>query len=233
MTRAASARRGRRPSLAARRALVRRLTRLRPVPGIPEIRLHLADEVEPVWNAIAAAESSDEPPADSPIPFWAFAWAGGLALARYVLDHPDEVRRRSVLDMATGSGLVAISAALAGGATVDAADIDPYAQAAVALNARANGVAVGFVDRDLLGVQPPTPHVLLAADTWYESGLGERMLPWLRDAARRGVRVLVGDPGRRYLPMKALVEIAAYDVETTTQLEDRAVVRGRVFTLLP
>ena len=134
--------------------------------------------------------------------------------------------------MATGSGLVAISAALAGAAAVEAADIDPYAEAAVALNARANDVAVEFVDRDLLRESPPTPDVLLAADTWYESGLGERMLPWLREAARRGAHVLVGDPGRRYLPAGAFVEIAAYDVETTTQLEDRAVVRSRVFTLV-
>ena len=229
--RGASPRRARRPSLAARRGVVRRLTRLRPVPGIPEIRLHLADEVEPVWAAIAATTPGDGLPADAPIPFWAFAWSGGLGLARYVLDHSEEVRDRRVLDMAAGSGLVSIAAALGGATAVTAADIDPFAEAAVALNARANSVEVEFVGRDLLAERPPKPDVLLAGDTWYESRLGERMLPWLRAAAAGGVRILVGDPGRRYLPADAFVEIAAYDVETTTELEDRTIVRSRVFTL--
>ena len=171
--------------------------------------------------------------ADAPIPFWAFAWAGGLALARHVLDHPDEVRGRRVLDFATGSGLVGIAAAIAGAGSVEAADIDPFAEVAVALNARANGVSIDFVARDLLDDEPPDVDVLLAADTWYESRLGERVAPWLRVAADRGIRVLVGDPVRRYLPTEAFVELAAYDVETTTELEDRPIVRGRVFTLAP
>jgi len=197
------------------------------VPGIPEIRLHLADEAAPVWRATEAALGS----AGAPIPFWAFAWAGGLALTRFVLDHPDEVRGRRVLDFATGSGLVAIAAVRAGAASVTAADIDPFAEAAAGLNARANGIRLSFVGRDLLDEEPPDVDVLLAADTWYEGPLAARVLPWLRAAADRGIRVLVGDPGRRYLPAAGLVALASYEVETTTQLEDRAVLRARVFTL--
>jgi predicted nicotinamide N-methyase len=220
-------------SRSERRALVARFTRLRPVPGIPELRLHLADEAEPVWAAIAAATGVDVAADAVPIPFWAFAWAGGLALSRFVIDHPDEIRGRRVLDFATGSGLVAIAAARAGAAHVLAADIDPLAETAVEINARANAVEVEFVRRDLLDEPPPGVDTMLAADTWYESPLAERVLPWLAAAAAGGTRVLVGDPGRRYLPAHTLVEVAAYDVETTTALEDRAIVRSRVFTLAP
>jgi len=217
----------RRIPLSHRRALVAHHTRLQPVPGVPGIRLHLAGEVAPVWRATETALGI----AGAPIPYWAFAWAGGLALARFVEEHPDEVVRRHVLDLATGSGLVAIAAARAGASMVTGADVDPFAEAAVALNARANGVPIAFVARDLLDEEPPDVDVILAADTWYEGPLAERVLPWLRAAARRGIRVLVGDPGRRYLPAEGLVPIASYQVETTTQLEDRAVVRSTVFTL--
>lgn len=195
--------------------------------GASGIRLHLADEVDPVWHATEEALGS----AGAPIPFWAFAWAGGLALARYVQEHPAEVAGLRVLDFGTGSGLVAIAAAQAGAAVVIAADIDPFAQAAVALNARANGVHVGFVPRDLLREPPPVVDVLLAADTWYEGLLAERVLPWLRSAAARGTRVLLGDPGRKYLPASGFMELARYHVRTTTTLEHRAVLEARVFTL--
>jgi predicted nicotinamide N-methyase len=154
-----------------------------------------------------------------------------LALARYIQEHPDEVAGRRVLDFATGSGLVAIAAARGGALKVTAADIDPFARVAVALNARANGVRIDFVGRDLLGGDPPDVDVLLAADTWYEGPLAERVMPWLQAAARRGIRVLVGDPGRRYLPASGLVPLATHEVETTTQLEDRAVLRSTVYTL--
>jgi predicted nicotinamide N-methyase len=216
--------------LSHRRSFVARHTRLRAVEGVEDIRLHLAGDVETLWPATEAALGID----GAPIPFWAFAWAGGLALARHLREHPDEVRGRRVLDFATGSGLVAIAAARAGAADVAAADIDPFAEAAVALNARANGVHIAFLRRDLLDESPPEVDVLLAADTWYEGPLAERVLPWLRAAADRGSRVLVGDPGRRYLPDPAtagLLELASYDVHTTTVLEDRALVRARVFTL--
>jgi predicted nicotinamide N-methyase len=197
------------------------------VPGIAGIRLHLAEDVAPVWHATEEAMGL----AGAPIPFWAFAWAGGLALARFVQERPDEVNGRRVLDLATGSGLVAIAASLAGASAVTAADIDPFAEAAVRMNARANGVRIAFVGRDLLDGEPPDVDVLLVADTWYESPLAERVLPWLRAAARRGTRVLVGDPGRRYLPATGLLPLASYEVQTTTRLEDRAILQARVFTL--
>jgi predicted nicotinamide N-methyase len=213
-----------------RRAFVARHTRLREVDGVRGVRLHLADDVETLWPATEAALGID----GAPIPFWAFAWAGGLALARYVLEVPQAVADRRVLDFATGSGLVAIAAARAGAAEVLAADIDPFAEVAVALNARANGVHVGYTGHDLLDGPPPDVDVLLAADTWYEGPLAERVLPWLRAAAARGTAVLVGDPGRRYLPDPAaagLTELARYEVRTTTVLEDHETVTSRVFRL--
>jgi predicted nicotinamide N-methyase len=219
--------RPRRIPLSHRRALVARHTRLQPVAGIAAIRLHLAEEVAPVWQATEAALGL----AGAPIPYWAFAWAGGLALARFLEENPDEVAGRRVLDLATGSGLVAIAASLAGASAVTAADIDPFAEAAVGMNARANRVRIAFVSRDLLDGEPPDVDVLLVADTWYESPLAERVMPWLRAAQARGTRVLVGDPGRRYLPASGLLPLASYEVQTTTRLEDRAIVQSRVFTL--
>jgi predicted nicotinamide N-methyase len=217
--------------LSHRRAFVARHTRLRPVDGVAGIRLHLADDVEPVWRATEDATGGD----GAPIPFWAFAWAGGLALARYVHEHPETVAGHEVLDMATGSGLVAIVAARAGATHVEAADIDPFAEAAVRMNAHANHQHVTFVRRDLLEDAPPAVDVLLAADTWYEGPLADRILPWLRDAADAGTTVLVGDPGRAYLPEPAeagFEPLARYDVRTTTTLEDREVVVGSVYRVL-
>jgi len=217
----------RRVPLSHRRALIARHTRLRPVEGVTGIRLHLADDAAPVWRATEAALGIS----GAPIPFWAFAWAGGLAIARYLEEHPDEVAGKQVIDLATGSGLCALVAMRLGAAGATGIDVDPFAEAALALNARANGVRVGFIGRDLLDEEPPPADVLLAGDTWYEGPLAERVLPWLRRAAAAGTRVLVGDPGRRYLPADGLVQLAAYDVRTTTQLEDRDIVRARVFTL--
>jgi predicted nicotinamide N-methyase len=217
--------------LSHRRAFVARHTRLRPVDGVAGIRLHLADEVEPVWRATEESLRVD----GAPIPFWAFAWAGGLALARYVDEHPDTVAGREVLDMATGSGLVALVAARAGATRVDAADIDPFAEAAVRMNAHANHQHVTFVRRDLLEEAPPAVDVLLAADTWYEGPLADRILPWLREAADAGTTVLVGDPGRAYLPDPGdagFQFLARYDVRTTTTLEDREVVVASVYRVL-
>lgn len=219
----------RRVPLSHRRSLIGRHTRLQPVEGLAEIRLHLADEAAPVWRATEAALGMTA----APIPFWAFAWAGGLAIARFLEEHPDEVEGKRVLDLATGSGLCAIVAMRVGAASATAIDIDPFAEAAVALNARANGVRVGFVRRDVLDEEPPDVDVVLAGDTWYEGPLAERVLPWLRRAAANGSRVLVGDPGRRFLPAADLIPLASFDVDTTTQLEDRAVLRARVFTVAP
>jgi predicted nicotinamide N-methyase len=218
----------RRLPLSRRRALVARYTRLQRLRDLPTIRLHMAEEVGPVWRATEAALGAT----GAPIPFWAFAWAGGIALARYLVEHPAEVANRDIVDIATGSGLCAIAAMHAGASKAVGVDIDPFAEAAVGLNARANGVRIGFVGRDLLDEEPPAAEVILAGDTWYEGPFAERVAPWLTRAAARGTRVLVGDPGRRYLPAIGLVQLAAYEVHTTTQLEDRDIVTARVFTLL-
>ena len=212
---------------ASPRAFVVRHTRLHAVPGLDGIRLHLADEVLPLWHAVQV-ETGDP---DAPLPYWAFAWAGGLAIARYLGDHPEVVTGRRVLDLASGSGLCAISAVQAGASNATAVDIDPFAAAAIEVNARANGCRVTVVRRDVLDEAPPAVDVILAGDCWYDAHLAERVLPWLQRAGADGIDVLVGDPGRRYLPTSALVELAEYDVRTTTELEDLDQKHGRVYTL--
>ena len=213
--------------MARRRGLVARHTRLQALEDVPAIRLHLADDVGPVWRATEAALGVTE----APIPFWAFAWAGGIAIACYLREHPDVVAGRTVVDLATGSGLCAIAAARGGASSATGIDIDPFAEAAVATNARANAVRVAFVGRDVLDEEPPAADIVLAGDTWYEGPLASRAMPWLTRAAERGSRVLLGDPGRRYLPAAGLERLATYEVHTTTQLEDRDVVRSSVFTI--
>ena len=197
------------------------------MPGLEEIRLHLADEVLPLWRAVQI--ESDDP--DAPLPYWAFAWGGGLAIARYLRDQPEAVAGGRVFDLASGSGLCAIAAMEAGAATVTASDIDPFAVAAIGLNARANRRRVAVVERDVLDEPPPDADVVLAGDCWYEARLAERVLPWLQRVRARGIDVLVGDPGRRYLPTDALDELAAYEVRTTTELEDLEYKVGRVFAV--
>jgi predicted nicotinamide N-methyase len=212
----------------SRRGFIARHTRLRPVPGLEGIRLHLADEVFPLWHALQL--ETDDP--DTPLPYWAFAWGGGLAIARYLAEHADVVAGRRVLDFAAGSGLCAIAALRAGAESVLAADIDPYALEAMALNAKASGVRFQATARDVLAEPPPGDvDVILAGDCWYEEALATRVLPWLRTARELGVHVLTGDPGRRYLPADELEELAAYDVRTTTELEDLALKQGRVFAI--
>jgi predicted nicotinamide N-methyase len=207
------------------RAFVRRNTRLTPVPGLPGLRLQLADDVMVVMR-LAGGELGQPDPA---LPFWAFAWAGGLAVSRYLVDHPEEVAGRRVLDVASGSGLCAVVAMRLGAASVHAVDIDPFSQAAVALNARANGVRVGFSRQDLLDAPPPPCDVILAGDVCYEEIMAGRMLEWLRLAARRGTRVLLGDPGRTYLPA-GLERLASYRVHTSLELEDAETKDSAVFT---
>jgi predicted nicotinamide N-methyase len=214
---------------AAPRAFVLRHTRLRPVPGLEEVRLHLADEALPLMHAVAV-ETGDP---DAALPFWAFAWGGGLALGRYLREHPEAVAGRRVFDLASGSGLCAIAAMGAGAAEATGADIDAFAVAAIGLNARANGCRVTALRRDVLDEDPPDVDVILAGDCWYEARLAARVLPWLRRARDRGLDVLVGDPGRRYLPAAGLVELARYEVRTTTELEDLALKQGRVYAVLP
>ena len=201
-------------------------TRLQTPPHTPELRLYLADEITPIWRLTeeALGELGLAPP------FWAFAWAGGQAVARYLLDHPAEARGRRVLDFATGSGLVAIAAMLAGAGQALGSDIDPFCGAAVALNAAANGVAVTFTDRDLLDAPPPAADLIVAGDICYEKPMAERVLAWLRLAHDRGTRVLIGDPHRTYFPRGELVKLAEYQVETTRELEDFAVKRTGVYT---
>ena len=212
---------------ASPRAFVLRHTRLRPVPGLEDVRLHLADEVLPLWHAVQV-ETGDP---DAALPYWAFAWAGGLAIGRYLLERPEAVAGRRVFDLATGSGLCAIAAMRAGATEATGVDIDAFAAAAIGLNARANGARVTVLRRDVLDEEPPDTDVILAGDCWYDARLAERVLPWLRRAEEHGIDVLVGDPGRRYLPTGELVELARYDVRTTTELEDMDRKEGRVYRL--
>ena len=180
-----------------------------------------------MWRAVQL-ETHDP---DAPIPFWAFAWGGGLAIARYLRDHPEAVAGRRVFDLASGSGLGAIAAMRAGAADTTATDIDAVAIAAIRLNARANGHRVTVVTKDVLDDEPPGADVILAGDCWYEAGLAQRVLPWLQRAKGAGIDILVGDPGRDHLPVDALVELATYEVRTTSELEDLRRTQARVYRL--
>jgi len=202
-------------------------TRLQAVPHTPEIQLWLADEITPIWRM--TEEELGE--LGLPPPFWAFAWSGGQGLARWVLDTPAEVAGRSVLDFATGSGLVGIAAMKAGAASVLCADIDPFCGAAVALNARANGVEVAFTDMDLLDADPPAVDVICAGDVCYEKPMTDRVLQWLGRARQKGTRVLIGDPHRTYFPKSGLDLLAEYQVPTTRELEDFAIKRSSVWAM--
>lgn len=213
--------------LEARRAFILANTRLQAPPHAPELRLHLADEITPIWRM--TEEELGE--IGLPPPFWAFAWAGGQALARYLIDHPAEVAGKRVVDFATGSGMVAIAAMKAGASEVLGADIDDFCEAAVSLNAEANGVAVRFTVDDLLDAPPPAADLILAGDIFYEAPLADRVLDWLRAARAAGARVLVGDPGRTYFPNTGLQKLAEYQVPTTRELEDFEVKRTGVWAL--
>ena len=207
---------------------VRRNTVVAAPPLLPEIRLHLAAAITPIWQASEASLARDAVPP----PFWAFAWVGGQALARFLLDHPEEVAGRDVLDFGAGSGLVAIAAAKANAASVIAAETDPFAAAAIALNAALNGVTIAIVTADIVD-RDPAIQIVLAGDVCYERPMAERVLPWLRRLAARGAVVLIGDPGRAYLPRSGLVERARYMVPTTRELEDRDEKETIVWRLLP
>ena len=207
------------------RAFVRRHTRLLPVPDLPGLRLQLADDVM-VIQRLAADELREPDPA---LPYWAFAWAGGLAIARYIVDHPQEVAGRRVIDIAAGSGLCAVVALQAGARSAHAFDIDPLSEAAVALNARANGVRVAFSRQDVAAHPAPLCDVILAGDICYEEAMSRALVDWLRSAARQGTRVLLGDPGRKYLPPD-LERLATYRIRTTREIEDAEVKESAVFT---
>jgi predicted nicotinamide N-methyase len=193
-----------------------------PVPFVPELLLHQADDLHGLWQAVLAETGQEAPP------YWAFAWLGGQAVARHLLDRPDVVRGKRVLDLATGSGIVALAARKAGAAHVLAVDIDPLAGEAVAANAAANGLDVTWWCADLLDQPVPDVDVVLAADVLYDKDMAPRVMAWLQ--AFEGT-VLVGDPGRDYLPQRGLIEVAGYDIPTTRELEGVSVKRTRVFTL--
>jgi predicted nicotinamide N-methyase len=205
-------------------SFIRANTELLRPPLVPEIVLHLATEIVPIWR-----KTEEELAAEGiPPPFWAFAWAGGQALARWVLDNPDTVRGKRVLDFATGSGLSAIAAMKAGATDVVANEIDVFAIAAATLNATANDVRIACAHEDLIGRDDGWDAVL-AGDVCYEREMSARVFDWLKALARRGALVLVGDPGRNYLPRESMKELAVYDVQTTRELEDREVRRTKVW----
>jgi predicted nicotinamide N-methyase len=205
-------------------AFIRANTELLRPPLVPEIELHLASEIVPIWK-----KTEEELAAEGvPPPFWAFAWAGGQALARWVLDHPETVRGRVVLDFASGSGLSAIAAAKAGAREVIANEIDHFAITAILLNAKVNDVRVECVHDDLVG-RDDGWETVIAGDVCYEREMSERVFDWLRKLAARGATVLMGDPGRNYLPKADLSELAVYDVQTTRELEDREIRRTKVW----
>jgi len=208
---------------------VRRNTAIAAPPLVPEIRLHLASEITPIWQATeeSLARSAVPPP------FWAFAWAGGQALARYVLDRPAEVAGRFVLDFGAGSGLVAIAAAKAGATGVLAAEIDHFAAAAIATNATLNEVVVTVTTADVIDTADPRWDVVAAGDVCYEQPMAARVARWLAALAGRGCLVLLGDPGRAHLPANRLRERARYLVPTSRELEGRDTRDGVVWQVLP
>jgi predicted nicotinamide N-methyase len=208
---------------------VHRNTAIAAPPLVPEIRLHLATEITPIWQATEETLART----GVPPPFWAFAWAGGQALARFLLDHPAQVASRSVLDFGSGSGLVAIAAAKAGAAAVLAADIDHFAAAAIAANAALNGVAISVAAEDLLDMVGLRWDVVTAGDVCYEQPMADGVTGWLRMLAARGTLVLLSDPGRAYLPSAGLVERARYVVPTSREIEDREYRETVVWEVLP
>ncbi|HEY3903171.1 MAG TPA: 50S ribosomal protein L11 methyltransferase [Streptosporangiaceae bacterium] len=210
----------------AHAAFIRAHTKIGMVPAVPEIRLHLSQDAIGLWEQTEteAGESDRQPP------FWGFAWAGGQALARYVIDHPETVAGRKVIDLGSGSGLTAIAAALAGASAVLASELDPFAFAAIELNAAVNGVSIDTAG-DLLDQQADDVDVVLAGDIWYEKELAARALAYCQRAAGHGAAVLVGDIGRKFLPRELMRELAAYEVPVIADLESTAVKKALVLAL--
>lgn len=198
-------------------------------PLVPEIRLHLATEITPIWQATEESLARGAVPP----PFWAFAWAGGQALARYLLDRPETVAGRFVFDFGSGSGLVAIAAAKAGARSVVAAEIDHFAVAAISANASLNRVAVAVTIADPIDTADPRWEIVTAGDVCYERDMTDRLVPWLRSLAGDGCLVLLGDPGRAYLPTDGLRRLASYTVPTSRELEDSTARDGVVWRVLP
>jgi predicted nicotinamide N-methyase len=208
---------------------VRRNTVIMAPPLVPEIRLHLAVEITPIWQATEETLSR----AGLPPPFWAFAWAGGQALARFLLDHPGLVAGRGLLDFGAGSGLVAIAAAKVGADPVLAAEIDPFAAAAIAANAALNEAELATTTHDLVDTAQTRWEIVTAGDMCYERTMADRLVPWLRRLAGQGALVLLGDPGRAYLPAAGLRQRARYRVPVSRELEDRDFRDTVVWEVLP
>lgn len=208
---------------------IRANTALMAPPLVPEIALHLATEVVPLWR-----KTEEELQAEGvPPPYWAFAWAGGQALARYILDNPDLIRGKRVLDFGAGSGLLSIAAAKAGALAVTAADIDAFAAAAVALNAAANAIAfIEIATADVIGTACAWD-VILVGDMCYERPLADRLLAWLDECVQRGALVLLGDPGRSYFPKSGAAKLHTFRVRTTRELEDREIRETSVYRFAP
>jgi predicted nicotinamide N-methyase len=196
-------------------------------PHVPEVRLHLADEAHDLW--LKTEEELEE--IGLPPPFWAFAWAGGQGLARYVLDHPEVVAGKRVLDFASGSGLVAIAAMKAGATSVLAADIDPWTGTAIQLNSRLNDAEIGFTSENQLG-QAIDADVLLAGDVFYDKSFADALIPWFTSLVAAGKTVIVGDPGRSYCPKDLMAPLATYEVPVTRALEDAEVKRTTVWRFI-
>jgi predicted nicotinamide N-methyase len=206
---------------------IRANTRLLPVALVPEIQLHLAEESMPIWQ-----RSEEElGRMNVPPPYWAFAWAGGQALARYLLDNNSLVAGRRVLDVGAGCGLTAISAMRAGAASALASDIDPYALCAIALNAEANGVMVQTSGEDLLDGSPRGFDTIVIGDMFYERPLAEKVLPFIEAAGDKGADIVVGDPRRSYFPSRRFRQVAEYSVPVTRDLEDAEIKRTAVWRL--
>ena len=215
------------PAETSTRSFILANTGLQAPPHVPEIRLHLADEAHDLWHKTEEELAT----IGLPPPFWAFAWAGGQGVARYILDHPEAVRGKTVLDFASGSGLVAIAAMKAGAKSVVASDIDHFALPAIDINAKANGVAVTASLDDLIGADHGWD-VVLAGDVFYEKPLADRLIPWFAKLAERGAEIIVGDPGRAYLPKDRLEQLAVYTVPVTRALEDSEVKRTTVWAFI-
>ena len=201
--------------------------KLLPVPLVPEVRLYLAEESMPIWQKTEEELGQ----MNVPPPYWAFAWAGGQALARYVLDNPTLVTARKVLDLGAGSGLASIAAMKAGAASVLAADIDRYALVAIALNAEANGVLIETTNADLLADAPAAFGAVLVGDMFYERALAERALMFIQAARNGGAEILVGDPRRSYFPKERFRQVAEYSVPVTRDLEDMEIKHTAVWRL--
>jgi predicted nicotinamide N-methyase len=199
------------------RGFIRAGTELTSTTACPEIKLHLATAITPLWQASESyLHGNNLPP-----PYWAFAWVGGQALARYVLDSPWLVRGRRVLDFAAGSGIGGIAAGLAGATDIEASDLDGVSCAAIKLNAESNGVTIKILPGDLVDKPGGSWNVVLAGDICYEKPMTDRCFPWLQKLAQKGAMVLLADPGRAYLPEKGLVKLAEFTIPTTREIEDR------------